>query len=65
MLNTNYGQALTARELIVKLTESGFDLDLPVLTEGCDCLGSAYEVLLEDDGEGVHILIGREPHKLI
>jgi len=42
----NYTPTLTVKELIEQLSK--LDQDLPVWLEGCDCLGRAGSVTVED-----------------
>lgn len=37
------GETMTVKELIDKLSALN-DLDLPVYTEGCDCVGNAVKI---------------------
>ena len=57
-----YGECLTVGELIEKL--KAFDTDMPVLAEGCDCLGGAYDVEVEKDWQNTSfVLVARKPHR--
>jgi len=48
---------LTVAELIELLHQ--MPMDLPVMTEGCDCDGEARGVEKQNDGDGDYVLVTR------
>jgi len=54
-----HGYTLTVGGLIKVL--QGYPSHWPVITEGCDCYGSAFQVSAESSGKEPFLLIEREP----
>lgn len=57
-VQTEYmGRTLTVAGLAKELGK--FDVNLPVITEGCDCYGAAFELEKKEDSDGPYVLIKR------
>ena len=54
-----HGKTMTVASLIEALSKCS--PDLPVLTEGCDCYGSAFKLSEWSGGSTMFVLIEREP----